>query len=100
MSRTSEVKTEEDILQEIENEHKNLMQGRMNALQNSLKLGSLFLDLKPIVKQKGEKFEDYMKQKVSYLTLRTIQRYMKIAKNVNLEKHPALKWSDKYGFMK
>jgi hypothetical protein len=92
MSRTSEAKTEEAILQEIEIEHKNLMQGRMNALQISLKLGRLFLDLKPIVRQKGGKFEDYMKRKVSYLTLRTIQRYMKLAKNVNLEKYPALKW--------
>ena len=92
MRKTSEAKTEEAILQEIENKHKNLMQGRMNALQISLKLGNLFLDLKQIVKEKGDNFEDYIQRHVTYITLRTVQRYMKIAKSVDLEKYPALKW--------
>ena len=53
--------------------------------ENVHTLGNLFRKLKAEVKLEGEKSQGYVKENISYITLRTVQQCMCLAKNVNLE---------------
>ncbi len=83
--------TAQAILEKIEIAHQTLLKGRATALEISLELGGLFSVLKPIVKMRGENFEDYVEREVPYITLRTIQNYMGIAAKVDPITYPTLK---------
>ena len=62
-----------------------------SAAERAIRLGSLLIELKEIIKmEKGINWTKFIKKKVPFISIRTIQRYMKMSKKVDLESCPAL----------
>lgn len=56
-----------------------------HALLLMILLGGVLIKLKPLVKKKGLKFSDWMKDQVPYISTRSAQDYMRLAKIKNAD---------------
>lgn len=61
------------------------------ALRYAMSIGKMSHKLKRLVKKQGMGWTDYVKNNFPGLTIRTIQRYMKIYKRTPAKKYPVLK---------
>ena len=55
------------------------------ATEIQCKIGSMFIVLKGILNKKKHKWPEYIKENFPYINIRTVQRYMKLAKSFNPE---------------
>ncbi len=57
------------------------------------RIGSMFIVLKKVIKKDGKEWESYMEEKFAYLNKRTVQRYMRLAKQFDLHTYPTLSFA-------
>ncbi|MBU1417315.1 MAG: hypothetical protein KKI15_02400 [Proteobacteria bacterium] len=72
-----------------ENETKLAINRRINT-KTAIKQGELFIDLKKVVKKEKKSFQKFCKKTFPDLLPKTIQRYMLLARHVDVGEHPAL----------
>lgn len=83
--------TIEVIIKEIKNAHSECRKVENQGTKNFIKLGRLLLNLKKEVKRTtGGRWEKYLQQHVPTLSIRSAQKYMKIASKVGPDKYPVL----------
>jgi hypothetical protein len=79
------------LIKKIEIKYSEYVEIETSAAERAIRLGSLLIELKEIVKMdKRIKWTSFIRKKLPFLSIRTIQRYMKMSKKVDLESCPAL----------
>ena len=83
--------TIEFIINEIKETHSQCVIGEKQGTNNSVKLGCLSLNLKKEVKKTtGGRWQRYLRQNLPNLSIRSVQKFMKIASKVGPEEYPIL----------
>ena len=83
--------TIESLINEIKDTHSQCVIGEKQGTNNSVKLGQLSLNLKKEVKKTtGGRWQSYLRQNVPGLSIRSVQKYMKIASKIGPEEYPIL----------
>ena len=83
--------TIESLIIEIKDTHSQCVIGEKQGTNNSVKLGRLSLNLKKEVKKTtGGRWQNYLRQNVPNLSIRSVQKYMKIASKIGSEEYPIL----------
>lgn len=81
------------IRKEIKKAANDLNSSGKASTEMDVRIGSLFNVLKKVVKKKKAEWTSYVEERFPYLNIRTIQRQMKLAKGVNLDKRPKLSFA-------
>ena len=90
-----EYKTREDKIDYVTDQIQEILP-KLDAVEKkgteyAVQLGQWYMSLKELVKEeKKTKWEDFVKEAFPHVSIRTIQRHMKIAEKVNLNAAPAL----------
>ena len=86
-SREEKVKS---IKKQIEEAARELFNGGKASTELEFNLGALFNDLKKAVEKKKKEWTSYLEENFPYFTVRTIQRYMRLSKKIDLGQNPQL----------
>jgi len=60
------------------------------ATRHMVKMGEYFINAKRIVKEHKGKWKEHVRRRFPYLDIRTVERYMKLGRHIDLKKYPAL----------
>jgi hypothetical protein len=81
----------EFMIEEIEDAYEDCGRTEKTAVEHAVRLGRWCIIFKKLVKKhKKGKWEETMKNHLPHLSIRTVQRYMKLAWRVDLEAYPVL----------
>jgi hypothetical protein len=83
----SDKRKEKFVVQKIEGVHGKINKAAKNVTEYAGKMGQMFIVLKAVTKKEGDAWEEYVEKKFPYLNIRTIQRRMKLARHVDLQKY-------------
>ena len=89
----STTEKEEFIRKEIKKAVNDLNSSGKASTEIEIRIGSLFNVLKMVIKKKDKEWVSYFEEKFPYLILRTVQRHMKLAKRIDLDKYPKLSFA-------
>ena len=78
------------IKKQIEETAQELFTSGKASTELEFNLGDLFNDLKKAVKKKKKEWAAYLEENFPYFTVRTIQRYMRLNKKIDLGQNPQL----------
>jgi len=81
---------EQFIKKKIEKKYSELNKLAKTATELEIKLGQMLNTLKEVVRKDGKKWKRYVAKNFPYMSIRTVQRWMKLAKAVDIESHPSL----------
>ena len=81
------------IKKEIKKHYSELTKQTKTVTEIESKIGERFNTLKEVVKKSGNKWTEYIEDNFSYINIRTAQRWMKLAKAVDIENHPSLAYA-------
>jgi hypothetical protein len=78
------------VRKQIEKACKKLDGAEKTATEIQCKIGSMFVVLKGVLNKKKHVWPEYIKDKFPYINIRTVQRYMKLAKSYDSESSKTL----------
>lgn len=77
----------------IKEKYGELNKGCKTVTEIQIELGQLFITLKGVVREDGKKWKTYVNKNFRYITIRTVQRWMKLGKEVDIDNYPRLSYA-------
>lgn len=81
------------ISKEIKKQYSELSKLAKTTAEHEIQIGQMFIALKQVVRKKGKTWNAHVEKKFPYMNIRTVQRWMKLAKAVDVESHPGLAYA-------
>jgi hypothetical protein len=84
---------EKFIKKQIKKKYSELNKLAQTATELEITVGQMLNTLKQVVRKNEKKWKRYVEKNFPYLSIRTVQRWMKLAKTVDIENHPSLAYA-------